>query len=77
MSKIRPLTAFRLLEKAARNRKGRSPKTRIEEGIANGVLSRSFCPLIREIFHVVDDEHFMLATGAREAGRPNRAPASG
>ena len=22
---------------------------------------------------MVDDEHFMFATGAREAGRPNRA----
>jgi hypothetical protein len=29
-----------------------------------------FAPLIREIFHVVDDEHFMFPTGAREAGRP-------
>ena len=56
--------------------KGRSPKTRIEEGIAIGVLSRSFAPLIREIFHVVDDEHFMFATGAREAGRPAEPSAS-
>jgi len=56
--------------------KGRSPKTRIEEGIANGVLSRSFCPLIREIFHVVDDEHFMFATSAREAGRTEPAEPS-
>jgi hypothetical protein len=30
--------------------KGRSPKIRIEEGIANGVLSRSSCPLNSENF---------------------------
>jgi hypothetical protein len=35
-----------------------------------------FAPLIREIFHVVDDEHFMFATGAREAGRPTEPSAS-
>jgi NADPH:quinone reductase-like Zn-dependent oxidoreductase len=29
------------------------------------------------VSHLKDDEHFMFATGAREAGRPNRAPASG
>jgi hypothetical protein len=34
-------------------------------------------PLNSGILHVVDDEHFMFATDAREAGRPNRAPASG
>jgi hypothetical protein len=56
--------------------KGRSRKTRVEEGIANGVSSRSFFPLIREIFHVVDDEHFMFATGAREANRPAEPSAS-
>jgi hypothetical protein len=53
--------------------KGRSPKSRIQEDIANGVLSRSVCPLIREIFHVVDDEHFMLPRApAKRAGQTER-----
>ena len=52
-------------------------KTRIEGGIAIGVLSRPFFLSIRGNFSVVDDEHFMFATGASEAGRPNRAPVTG
>jgi hypothetical protein len=35
-----------------------------------------FAPLIREIFHVVDDERFIFATGASEAGRPAEPSAS-
>jgi len=52
------------------------PKHALRKVLRMAFRADHFAPLIREIFHVIDDEHFMFATGAREAGRPAETSAS-